>query len=78
MKIKNIENVDKFFEVVDQCTGKVELVGEDFRLNLKSRLAQYFSVAKIFSDGIVPELEVIAYKREDVQKLMDYMVDRFI
>lgn len=76
MKIKNIKNVKKFFEVVDSCEGKVELVGEDIRLNLKSKLAQYFSIAKIFSDGEIPELEVVAYNQEDISKLMAYMIDR--
>ena len=76
MKIKNIKNVEKFFEVVDSCEGKVELVGEDIRLNLKSKLAQYFSIAKIFSDGEIPELEVVAYDQEDISKLMAYMIDR--
>lgn len=76
MKIKNIKNVEKFFEVVDSCEGKVELVGEDIRLNLKSKLAQYFSIAKIFSDGEIPELEVVAYNQEDISKLMAYMIDR--
>lgn len=76
MKIKNIKNVEKFFEVVDSCEGKVELVGEDIRLNLKSKLAQYFSIAKIFYDGEIPELEVIAYNQEDISKLMAYMIDR--
>lgn len=76
MKIKNIKNVEKFFEVVDSCEGKVELIGEDIRLNLKSKLAQYFSIAKIFSDGEIPELEVVAYNQEDISKLMAYMIDR--
>lgn len=76
MKIKNIKNVEKFFEVVDSCEGKVELIGEDIRLNLKSKLAQYFSIAKIFSDGEIPELEVVAYNQEDIGKLMAYMIDR--
>lgn len=76
MKIKNIKNVEKFFEVVDSCEGKVELIGEDIRLNLKNKLAQYFSIAKIFSDGEIPELEVIAYNQEDISKLMAYMIDR--
>ncbi len=76
MKIKNIKNVEKFFEVVDSCEGKVELIGEDIRLNLKSKLAQYFSIAKIFSDGEIPELEVIAYNQEDISKLMACMIDR--
>ena len=26
MKVSNIKDVDKFFEVVDSCNGKVELV----------------------------------------------------
>lgn len=76
MKIKNIKNIEKFFEVIDSCEGKVELVGEDIRLNLKSKLAQYFSIAKIFSDGEIPELEVVAYNQEDISKLMAYMIDR--
>lgn len=76
MKIKNIKNVEKFFEVVDSCEGKVELIGEDIRLNLKSKLAQYFSIAKIFSDGEIPELEVVAYNQDDISKLMDFMIER--
>ena len=42
MKVSNIKDIDKFFEVVDSCKGKVELVtGEGDRLNLKSKLSQY-------------------------------------
>ena len=26
MKVQNIKNIDKFFKVVDQCKGRVELV----------------------------------------------------
>ena len=51
MKVQNITNIDKFFEVVDSCKGKVELVtGEGDRLNLKSKLSQYVSMANIFSN----------------------------
>ena len=65
MKVQNITNIDKFFEVVDSCKGKVELVtGEGDRLNLKSKLSQYVSMANIFSNGEIPELEIIAYKKE--------------
>ena len=50
MKVSNIKDIDKFFEVVDSCKGKVELVtGEGDRLNLKSKLSQYVSLANIFS-----------------------------
>ena len=77
MKINNITDIDKFFEVVDSCKGKVELVtGEGDRLNLKSKLTQYVSLAKIFSNGDIPELEIVAYEKDDVDKLLSYMVGR--
>ena len=75
MKVQNITNIEKFFEVVDSCTGKVELVtGEGDRLNLKSKLAQYVSMANIFSSDVeIPELEIIAYEPEDSAKLINFM-----
>lgn len=76
MKVSNIKDIDKFFEVVDSCDGKVELVtGEGDRLNLKSKLCQYVSLANIFSNGEIPEMEVIAYEKEDVDKLISFMIN---
>ena len=76
MKVSNIKDIDKFFEVVDSCKGRVELVtGEGDRLNLKSKLSQYVSMANIFSNGEIPELEVIAYEKEDTDKLIQFMMD---
>lgn len=75
MKVTNIKNIDKFFKVVDSCKGKVELVtGEGDRLNLKSKLCQYVSMANIFSNGEIPELEIIAYEREDIDRLINFMM----
>ena len=76
MKISNIKDTDAFFKVVDSCEGKVELVtGEGDRLNLKSKLSQFVSLANILnSDQVIPELEIIAYEPEDIKKLLDYMV----
>ena len=75
MKIQNINNIEKFFQVVDSCTGKVELVtGEGDRLNLKSKLCQYVSMASIFSNGEIPELEILAYEKEDIDKLISFMM----
>jgi hypothetical protein len=75
MKVKNLTDIEGFFKVIDSCKGKVELVSEEGdRINLKSKLTQYFSMAKIFSDGIVDELEIIAYEPEDVQKLLKFMI----
>lgn len=76
MKVQNIKDVDKFFEVIDSCQGKVELVtGEGDRLNLKSKLSQYVSMAKLFSDGTIAELELIAYEPEDINKLVNFMME---
>ena len=75
MKIQNINNIEKFFQVIDACVGKVELVtGEDDRLNLKSKLCQFVSMANIFSNGEIPELELIAYEKEDIDKLIAFMM----
>ena len=74
MKVTNITNIDRFFETVDGCKGKVELVtGEGDRLNLKSKLCQYVSLSSIFTSGEIPELEIVAYEQEDVDKLMLFM-----
>ena len=76
MKVQNIKDVNKFFEVIDSCKGKVELVtGEGDRLNLKSKLCQYVSLANIFSNGEIPELEIIAYEKEDIDKLLSFMIN---
>ena len=76
MKVQNIKNIDKFFKVVDQCKGRVELVtGDGDRLNLKSKLSQYVSMANIFSNGEIPELEIVAYEREDIDRLINFMMN---
>ena len=76
MKVSNVTDVNKLFEVIDSCKGKVELVtGEGDRLNLKSKLNQYVSLANIFTVGTIPELELVAYEPEDIQKLMEFMIN---
>ena len=75
MKVQNITDIDKFFEVVDRCSGKVELVtGEGDRLNLKSKLSQYVSIANIFSNSEIPELQIVAYEPDDIERLTEFML----
>jgi len=75
MKLTNVKDVDGLFKVIDSCKGKVELVtGEGDRLNLKSKLSQYVSLANIFSNGEIPEMELVAYEHEDLMKLIDFMM----
>ena len=74
MKIQNIKKKKKFFQVIDQCKGTIELVSaEGDRINLKSKLSQYLSMASIFSNGYINELELVAHEPEDVERLIKYM-----
>lgn len=74
MKIQNIENVTAFFKIIDECKGPVELISpEGDRINLKSKLSQYVSMASIFSNGYIKELDLVAYDKEDIDRLIKYM-----
>ena len=74
MKVHNITDIEGFFKVVDQCRGRVELItGEGDRLNLKSKLSQYLSMATMFSNGYINELELVAHEKDDVDRLIKYM-----
>lgn len=76
MKICNIneENIGRFFEVIDSCEGRVELVSNDFRLNLKSNLVKYVALVNIFSNKEIKEIELLAYNQNDVNKLLEFMI----
>lgn len=75
MKLFNINenNIEKFFELLETCEGKVELVADGFRVDLRSRFAQYVSIAKIFFNKEVEEVELLAYTQNDVDKIMNFM-----
>lgn len=74
MKIENITDIESFFKVIDQCEGQVELISaEGDRINLKSRLTQYLSMATLFSNGYIKELELVAHNEKDVERLVEYM-----
>ena len=77
MTIYNIDNPQKFLDVVKQCKGEVELVSKQGdRLNLKSELTRYIAIAQLFTDNtFINEMELIASEPEDVMLLMDYMME---
>lgn len=76
MKIYNVDNVEKFLDVIKECKGTVELVSKQGdRLNLKSELTKYLAIAKLFNDNtFINEMELIASEPDDVKILMDYMM----
>ncbi len=76
MTFTNLENIDKFFETVDKCEGRVELVTEQGdRFNLKSTLTKYVIFVKIISNCIVPFVRINTYNYADAQKLMKFMAN---
>ena len=42
---------------------------------LAELLSQYVSLANIFSGGEIPELEIVAYEKEDIDKLLSFMIN---
>ena len=52
------------------------MTGEGDRLNLKSKISQYVSLANVFSDGTIKEMEILASEPEDIQKLMEFMMNQ--
>lgn len=77
MKICNISNLDAFFEVIDNCKGRVELISpEGDRLNLKSSFCKFITLANILTnDSIVKELELVAYEPEDTALIANAMMN---
>lgn len=79
MKLQNL-NTDKlemFFDVLGECKGKVYLKGKDMYLNLKSNLAKYVSFASLCASDAdeIAEIEIYAEEREDVDRLIKFMVE---
>lgn len=77
MKIYNVENAEKFLEVIKQCKGSVELISkEGDRLNLKSELTKYLAISKLFADNtLINNMELVASDPDDVKFLMQYMME---
>ena len=74
MKVQNVTDVEKFFKVIDEWKWTVELVSpEGDHINLKSKLAQYLSIASIFANGYIRELDLVAHEKEDIERLIKFM-----
>lgn len=75
MKIRNINDVGKFMKTVEKCKGRVELVtSQGDRLNLKSKLCQYFALSEMFTEAKIDEIEIIVSEPEDVSLLLEFLI----
>ena len=71
----NENNIDKFFKLVEECSGKIELVSDGFVLDLRSKLAQYVGITKIFMNKEVEEIELVIHEPDDANKFLEFMID---
>ncbi|MDD3920394.1 MAG: polya polymerase [Eubacteriales bacterium] len=75
MKIKNINNPKRFFEVLNECRGRVELItSEGDRLNLKSTLCQYIALTQMFKEARIDDVELIVSEPDDFNRLLEFLV----
>ncbi len=73
MKLRNIEDVERFREVIRECNSDVllqSLQGDVF--NLKSALSQYVALGRLLSEH-GDELELFAHDREDEHRLLKFL-----
>ena len=76
MKIPAHVNIEAFLRMIDSCAGTVELVStEGDCLNLKSKLCQFVSMAKLFNnDTYIKELDLKLSEPSDFQKIMAFVM----
>ncbi len=75
MKIFGIHNIKDFYNEVETCTGKVEIVTDQGdRLNLKSKLCQYVAMGEIFHDASIGPIEIEIEKAEDRAKILNFLI----
>lgn len=75
MLIKDIKQPKRFFETVERCAGRVELLtAEGDRLNLKSTLCQYIALTQMFQDARVGAVELAVSDPNDMAALEEFLV----
>ncbi len=44
------------------------------KLEIKSKLSQYLSIANMCSNGYIKELELVVHEKEDMDRLIEFML----
>ena len=73
MKIKSIEDIERFKEVIKKCEGQVwleSIYGDKY--NLKSELSQYIAMAALLKDKN-EDLELFASNQNDEVLLINFI-----
>ena len=78
----NVEDVNKFMEIVQSCKGPVFLTDwqvdeyeePNFKLNLKSKISMFIGIAKLLGE-YGDWFEIRATNKQDEAKIMKFMVE---
>ena len=74
MKLADINVMENFFNTIDQCEGKVELIIENqARLNLKSTLSQFVSMVYLMNHSNSSGIEIVTTCSADREKMMRFI-----
>ncbi|MDP2891842.1 MAG: polya polymerase [Bacillota bacterium] len=75
MKISNIKDPQKFFDVVGKCAGRVEMVtGEGDCLNMKSKQCQFIALTQMFRNAAIDNVGIIVSEPSDINLLLEFML----
>ena len=73
MKLRNVEQLQEFLAIVDNCKGDVYLTSQyGDKYNLKSKLTQYIAVAALLGEH-GDELELWCDDKEDESAMLEYI-----
>ena len=76
MKLRNITNVEKFLETVDQCKGDVYLTTpQGDRLNLKCQLTKMLAMTSVFDSAEIKEMDLEFSNPEDVSTMLLFSME---
>ena len=75
MRVKSIQNIDRFFQALEKCQGRVELITDEKDvLNLASKLTQFIGLTRVFSNPEIESYEIVCYNAEDYALLKEFLV----
>ena len=75
MKLKDITNVEKFFEAINKCVDDVDLIGPGVNIHLKSPIAQMVCASILENMNNNEELQVVTYNAVDTMRLINSITE---
>ena len=70
MKLKDITNVEKFFEAINECADDVDLIGPGVDIHLKSPIAQMVCASIFTNTDINNEIKIVTYNSDDYKMVL--------